>query len=205
MEPTAISLPWLEVAKLALGTGVVATIVTQGFAWAIERWKSNKLSKQEGTYLAARIAVTLEQFAIRCAEQIADNEMFRTSSGHAGRSHGTLPSINNFPPGANWATLDPRLLARSLSIPNELMLANRMISFWADIDPDPPTVWNACDAQAGKCGYRAWRLADDLRRRYRLPDFVPKDFSWDSIKALKDRHDREVARIKEEQREVSSP
>ena len=76
-----------------------------------------------------------------------------------------------------------------------------MIAYWSDIDPHPSLAQSVCDAQAGTCGYRAWKLAEDLRARYGLPEFVPKDFSWDTIKALKKRHDREVMRIKEQQTE----
>ena len=199
MEPTAVSLPLIEVLKLALGTGVVASIATQGIAWLIERSKSNRSVATEATNLAARLAATLEHFAIKCAEQIADHNMYQQSDGHAGRPHGSLPKLGEFPPQANWSTLDPVLLSRSFSLPNELLLGDRMIAFWSDVDPDPSLVHNACDARAGTSGYRAWQLAEDLRCRYRLPDFVPKDFSWDTVRTLKQHHDREVARIKKDQ------
>ena len=61
MEPTAISLPLVEVLKL-LTTGLVATIAAQGIAWLIERAKSNRSTESEATYLAARLAVNFEQF-----------------------------------------------------------------------------------------------------------------------------------------------
>ena len=198
MEPTAVSLPWLEVAKLALSTGIVASIVTQGLAWAIDRWKTKHDAETEATYLAARIAVTLESFAIKCANQIGDNDMFRMSDGHAGRAHGKLPEMDDFPSKANWTVLDPSLLARSLSMQNELNLSDRAIAFWFDVDPDPALVRNACDGQAGTCGYRAWKLAGDLRGRYKLPDFSSDHFSRDTVKMLKKYHDREAARGREQ-------
>ena len=198
MEPTAVSLPLMEVLKLALGTGLVAAVATQGIAWLVDRSKSNRAAEAEATYLAARLVVAFEHFAIECAEQIADNDMFRQSEGHAGRSHGTLPELSEFPLEANWTTLEPALLSRSLSLPNEILLGNSMIAFWSDVDPDPSLVRSACDAQAGTSGYRSWRLAEDLRSRYGLPDFVPKDFSWDVIKALKKHHDRELERVRED-------
>ena len=199
METTAISLPFIELLKLALGTGLVAGIATQSFGWIIDRWKSNRLAETQATYLAVRLAVAFESFAIRCAEKISDNDMFRQSEGHAGRPHGTLPNLEEFPADVSWTTLDPALLSRSLSIPNELLLGERMIAFWSDVDPDPSLTRSACDAQAATCGYRAWKLAENLRTRYKLPEFVPKDFSWDTIRGLKKRHDREIARIREEQ------
>ena len=166
METTPITIPWIEVLKVASSTGVITAIVTQFLGWLIDRAKSNRSARKEGTYLAARLAVAFENFAIRCAEQIADNDMFRQSEGHAGRSHGTLPSLEAVPTQANWTTLDPTLLSRSLSLPNELLLGERMIAFWSEVDPDPSLARSVCDAQAGTCGYRAWKLARELRERY---------------------------------------
>ena len=194
----------MEVLKLAFSTGVIAALATRGVGWLIDRSKSNKLERKEATYLAIRLATAFEDFAIRCAEQIADNDMFRQSEGHAGRAHVTMPTLQEFPTHANWTTLDPTLLSRSLSVPNELSLGERMIAFWSDVDPDPSLLRGACDAQAGICGYRAWKLAQDLRAQYSLPDFVPRDFSWDTIRALKKRHDQETARLNEAQKEESA-
>ena len=33
------------------------------------------------------------------------------------------------------------------------------------------------------------------------PNFVPKDFSWDTIRTLKEHHDRELERVREGQTE----
>ena len=198
MKATPVSLLWIEVLMVAASTGVIAAVVAQLLGWLIDRLKSDRLAEKEGTYLAVRLAVAFENFAIRCAEQIADNDMFRQSEGHAGRPHGTLPNLEGFPTQANWTNLEPKLLSRSLSLPNELLLGERMIAFSSDVDPDPSLVRSVCDAQAGTCGYRAWKLAEDLRARYGLPEFISTDFSWDIIKTLKKRHDREVTRIKEQ-------
>ena len=198
MEPTAVSLPWMEVLKLAVTTGLAASIAPI-MAWQIERSTSKKSAETKARLLAARLAVTFEHFAIKCAEQIADNDMYRQSDGHAGRPHGTLPELGEFPPEANWTTLEPELLSRSFSLPNELLLGDKMIAHWSDVDPDPSLVRRACDLRAGTSGYRAWQLAEGLRGRYRLPSFVPKDFSWDAINTLKEHHDRELERIRKDQ------
>lgn len=202
MEPTALSLTWIDVAMLVFGTGFVTTIITKVFDWLIDRRKTDRLAEQGAGYLAARIAVILEQFAIGCAERIANNELYRQSDGHAGHAHGKLPTLTEFPPEANWTVLDPVLLSRTLSIPNELILADRTIAFWWDVEPDPALLQNVCDAQAGTCGYRAWRLAAELRSRYSLPEFSPGAFSWDPIGTLKEHHDRELARITAERAET---
>lgn len=201
--PTPVSLSLMDILQLAVSTGVIASVTTQVIAWLIERSRSKRSSRTQATYLAARLAVIFEHFAIECAEQVADNDMYQQSGGHAGKPHGQLPKLGELPSEANWTTLDPILLSRSLSLPNELLLGERMIAFWSDIDHEPSLLRNACDAQAGICGYRAWQLAEELRSRYGLPDFVPRDFSWDVIKTLKQRHDREQVRIRQNQASTS--
>ena len=197
IEPAAVSVPWADVIKLVLGTGLVATLATQLVAWIIDRAKSERSAQQDARYLSARVAVTLEHFAIRCAEQIANNQLHRDTRGYAGSASYKLPQLDDFPAEANWALLDPELLSRSLSIRNEALLGQQAITAVADIDPDPLLVAGACDAQAGLGGYRALRLAADLRSRYRLPSFTPSDFSWDLTRVLKEHHDRELARIRD--------
>lgn len=130
--------------------------------------------------------------------------MLRQSKGYAGQSHVTLPALEGIPAQDIWTTLDSSLVSRSLSFPNELLLGERLIAFWADVDPDPGLLRNACDAQAGTCGYRAWKLAQDLRTRYSLPEFVPSNYSWDTIQGLKEHHDREIVRIRDAQREETA-
>lgn len=199
MEHTPGSLSWVNLATLTLGSGLVATIAGQVMRGLIDRRKTKRSTELEATHLAALLAVVFENFAIQCAENIADNNMFSQSGGHAGRMSVSLPQLNEFPNQENWSVLAPSLLSRSLSLPNEILLGNRMIAHWADVDMDPDLVRNACDAQAGLVGYRAWRLAEDLRNRYKLPDFSPKEFSWDARRTLKRHHDRELKRVRDDQ------
>ena len=195
MEPAPLSLPWGEFATLALSTGFLATLTTLIASGLTQRWRSNKLAERDARYLATRIAVIMEQFAIECVDGIEENHLHRSSEGHAGRAHMTLPKLNTLPSEANWTVLEPVLLSRSLSFSNELRLAESTIAFWFDVQPDPVEIQNAFDEQAGACGYRAWQLARDLRTKYELPDFAPSGFSRDPIERLKDRHDRALARI----------
>lgn len=205
MEPTLVALPFWELAKLALSTGLAAALATRLIDFGIDSWKLRRSARTIATPLAARLAVVLEKFAIQCADQIADNDLYHSSDGGAGRQHGILPKLGEFPPQLNWETLDPELLSRSLSLANELEIGDRMITFWEDIDRTPGLVCNACDAQAGVLGYRAWRIAKDLRTRYKLGAFTPNEFSWDRVETLKQHHDSEIARIREHQTDQEAP
>ena len=190
VNPTIVSLPWLEVAKLAVSTGVFvgvfSALVTKGMDWLMQRSQFKTETEKNARYLAARIAVTLEQFALKCADWIADNEAYSDTRGSVGQLRLTLPLLAEFPSDAHWTAVDPALVSRSLSMSNELMLAKATIDFAKGIaDPeDHFYVCNAFDRQAGKCGYRAWQLAKDLRRKYALGEFSPKEFSWNSERLL---------------------
>lgn len=199
MESAPLSLSWVDLVTLTLGSGLVATIAGQVIGGLLDRMKSKRLVEVEATHLASRLAVMFEYFAIQCAESIADNDMYNQSGGHMGRMHTALPELNEFPSQVNWSVLDPHLLSRSLSLPNEISLGRGMILHWADLDMETDSVRNACDAQAGVLGYRTWQLAEDLRNRYKLPDFSPKEFSWDTRRTLKKHHDKELQRIKDDQ------
>lgn len=205
MDPTPVSLPLAELAKLALTTGLVAVAVGPFINWWIDRQKSKRAAVAEATHLAARLAVILEEFAIKCAQQIADNSLHSQSDGYAGWAYAALPKLGDFPSELNWATLDSKLLSRSLALQNELEIGESAISFWWEVDPDPALVRNACDGRAGTIGYRAWQIAKELRRTYGLGEFVPTDFSWDTVRTLKKYHDREIERVKEHQRNQDSP
>ena len=205
MEPAAaVSLSSGELLKLALSTGAVAAVMapiaTQIVDSLIDRSKSKKAAEVEATHLAARLAVVLEKYAIKCALQIADNNLHRQTGEHAGQSHTTLPELGEFPSQADWTKLDPKLWSRSSSLPNQHLLGESAIEFQWDIDPDPAQLRSACDGQAGLTGYRAWQVAEDLRNKYGLPKFDPKEFSWDIVTTLKKDHDREIERIKEHQK-----
>lgn len=209
MEPaTAVSLSSGELLKLAFSTGAVAAVMapiaTRVVDWLIDRWKLKKAAEAEATRLAARLAVVLEKFAIKCALQIADNNLHRQTGGHAGRPHATLPKLGGFPSDADWTKLDSDLVSRCSSLPNQLLLGASAIEFWWDVDPDPALVRSACDGQAGLTGYRAWQVAEDLRNKYGLPNFDPKEFSWDIVTTLKKDHDYEIKRIKEHQKTQES-
>lgn len=195
MEPTQVSIPWADVIKLALSTGVIAAVINQSISWIRDSRSEGATIKRDATYLAMRAAVILEQFAIMCAEIIGDNLLYTDSDGYAGEQHGKLPELDQYPTDADWKSLDPSISARALSLPNEILLSDRTIATWEKLEP--AEVLGACNEQAGKCGYRAWLLASDLRRRYQLPGFDPTETHWDLVGLLKEKHDKATQKVAE--------
>lgn len=173
---------------LVFGTGLATAIFNQSIAWWRDARHERLATTRDARYLAIRLAVMLERFAIDCAEAVVAQDMYNDSEGHAGALHGTLPDLPLFPDEADWKTLAPDFLARALTLRNELPLSDKAIAFWEDVDRT--CIPRACDLQCGKCGYMAWVLAADLRHHYNLGTFDPKLTSWDIVKTLKPLHDQ---------------
>ncbi|SRR6266851_6809190 len=198
MAATQTVLSISDILTLAFSTGVITALLNNLLGWLRDWKKDHTSTKRDPRYSAMRIAVILEKFAIECANVISDNDLYKKAEGHAGAAHGTLPPLREFPADTDWKALDPALSARTLSLPNELSLADGTIKFWWDIEPgDQGILLHACDLQAGKCGYIAWQLAADMRRGYGLPAFNPEHTAWDVVKTIKDQHDIEIKRLKD--------
>jgi hypothetical protein len=79
-----------------------------------------------------------------------------------------------------------------------LCLSEGAIKFSWEIEPgNQGVLLTTCDGQAGKCGYRAWQLAADMRRRYGLPEFKQEETAWDVVATIKKEHDRVINLLKD--------
>lgn len=179
---------WTAVLAFAVSTGFVTAVFNQAIGWLRETAQSSRSTTRDARYLAIRLAVLLEQFAITCADYISDNDLFRQSDGNAGAPHGSVPELPAYPDEPDWKALAPNLLARALTLRNEVSMADGAVAFWADIG-ERESIPGECDDQCGKIGYVAWSLARDMRGQYRLGEFDPSKRSWDVVELLKTRHD----------------
>ena len=180
MAATETALSASNILTLAFTTGIVTAALNNLMGWWRDSKKEHTTTTRDARYSAIKIAVILEQFAIECANIISDNQLHNSSEGYAGIAHGTLPTFADYPADMDWKAIDPALAARALSLPNELSLSEGIIKFWWEIEPgDKGILLTACDRQAGKCGFRAWQVAADMRRRYGFPEFSPEQTTWD--------------------------
>ncbi|TGU74579.1 hypothetical protein E4633_03700 [Geomonas terrae] len=176
--------------KLALTTGVITAIINQAINWVREYYKEKGVNTRCSRYSALRLAVILEGFAISCADDIAEMDMYRHFGGEVGRKSRKLPLLDQFPADIDWRVLDPSLSTKVLSFHNDLALAQQVIGGTYDIDPECGP--DACLDQLGICGYRAWGIAEALRERYQFPQHDPKEFSWDVVECLKNKFDSAI-------------
>jgi hypothetical protein len=184
MMAETVSIAGWDIAKLALTTGLVTALFTQMIGWFRDFRKERSEQVRSATYLALRVSVILEQFSLNCAHALDEIETHDSSGGTAGQKHRKLPTLEAFPTDLDWKSLAPRLASRVLTMQNELELAARQIRTVWDVTADEDAADEACGDAIGVSGFRAWDLAKNLRRDYRLPIFDPKETWWDAVAAL---------------------
>jgi hypothetical protein len=72
--------------------------------------------KRDARYMAQRLAIILEKFAVDCATSISENDLHDSSGGHAGTMRLALPALTSFPAEADWKAIPPDLVDRVLSM-----------------------------------------------------------------------------------------
>ena len=102
-------------------------MLTSLASWGLNHWFVHRAAiRRDARYLAHRVAIILEKFALDCARVIEDNR----SQDDARPRHLALPVLGTFPDDADWKAIAPVLLDRVISMPNEQALAEQTISFW---------------------------------------------------------------------------
>lgn len=192
MEPTPFSLTWLDILKLALSTGVVAALVSPLFGLLRDWIRDREAAKRDGRYLALRLAVIFEGFAIACADLISANDDQREIFKVPEVGCSQLPPLGEYPTDADWKSLDPAFSAQALAFRNELAISVSTVQ--AMLRLDELSASGECDMQAGKSGFRAWELATNLRHAYSLPEFDLQHTPWKFVELLKKYHDQAMAK-----------
>jgi hypothetical protein len=179
-----MSIGWFDVLKIA----VSSTLLTTLGSWGLTHFFEHRAAlKRDARYMAQRIAIILEKFAVDCANVIADNQLHSSSEGHAGNRCLSLPELGSFPVEADWKALPPELADRILSMPNELALVDGAISFfWDVLGPGDDGVETETNQRAGACGLRAWSLATDLRKEYKIPASSLPEIEWNFVDTLRE-------------------
>jgi hypothetical protein len=175
---------WLDVLKIAVSSTILTTFGTWGLTHIFVH---RATLKRDARYIAHRVAIILEKFAVDCADVILDNDLHSQSEGHAGKRHLSLPTLGSLPADADWKALPPRLVDRVLSMPNELALADGAILFWWDVVGDEDCMQTETDQRAGACGLRAWLLATDLRKQYKIPASSLPEIGWNFVDTLREK------------------
>ncbi|MDP4024150.1 hypothetical protein Q8W71_16090 [Methylobacterium sp. NEAU 140] len=155
-----------------IGAGIGSAII-QAVIPAFRDWRKQSA---QASYLALRLAVTLEAFASASCDLIAVNENAPCSPDHAYPRWTTkLPALAEFPPDQEgWLALDRDLAERALAFRNRVSKSQSVISDTAWLNEG--ALGASVETEAMERGLEAWRLASDLRTKHRAKAARP---IWD--------------------------
>jgi hypothetical protein len=143
-----------------LSTVVTSAVVATIVGAAINAWLEARRSRWNTRLDALRAAITLEGYAVTCADKIADHGNAVSSAGHAGSLMGSVPDFPEVTVAAGF--LRPRRASvanRLLVFPQEVRQADQAASFWWTLwvirtlprmrRPSMPRAWGSMQTQ--KC------------------------------------------------------
>ena len=156
-----------------IGAGAGTAAVTGGLALLRERTKK----RGEATYLALRLAVTLEAFAGACSDLITENRYAEAPPGQPfpyWRS--ALPPLADYPSdGDGWKGIDIKLSAAALNFRNEVAAGQASIKL-RTAEAEWDIEWEV-RTEALRLGRSAHSIAMQMREAYRLPT-IPSSYAY---------------------------
>jgi hypothetical protein len=152
--------------KLALTTGLCTAIFNQGFAWLRETIQRREKHRLRGKALALELVGMLTAYAQKCNSLINTSE-YKQREGGLGRYD--FPDLPPLPPGPS--ELLPSSVAAGLQdLRNEAKEAKRDIAGTLEV-VGPPEAVQVANYHCAGVGYAALKLANRMRRHYRLGSY----------------------------------
>lgn len=174
---------WLQI----LLTGVTAAIINQMLGWLKDNYRDKAKVEVDRRYIALRLTVVLERFAIQCADQIAivESELQEAyKNGVAPDHHSmTIPPLR-LPEGDDWRWISADLASDILAIPPQIDFSKGAIS-WSWEVGDPEGAAKECQLQLALRGLECWELAVKVRQQHKI---APAKFdmgSWAFIEVMR--------------------
>ena len=151
-------------------TVITSALVATVAGAAINAWWETRKDKHNARFDALTAAISLEGYAIDCADRISDNDLAEQSDGHAGAFMGSVPELPNLSIPAGFLRPKKAEVADRLMIfPQEIRQADQVAAFQWDVTADISVVRETAVAQSAKVGLKALDLAADLRKAFKLP------------------------------------
>jgi hypothetical protein len=151
-------------------TVITSALVATVAGAAINAWLDSRKSKHATRFDALSAAVTLEGYALTCADKIADHDLALSSDGHAGAFLGSVPEFPKLSVVAGFLRPKKASVANRLMIfPQEIRQADQQIAFWWDVTADVEQMRVAAVVQVSQIGLKALDLAIDIRDAFKLP------------------------------------
>lgn len=184
-------LDWTKLWPLILTSSVIAAFLTYCLGLLKDRLNRNR----DADFAALFVALSLEEYASRCASVVGDIGTFWSSSGNAGTSHGNVPELGSFKSDIEWKALGIKLTSKALSFRVRVAHTREMLS---DLSQhiNEEIVEEARD-HAVKLGLEASAIAETFRDSRKLGDPLPVS-DWSTKKWLQGKAD-EIAAVKAKQ------
>jgi hypothetical protein len=153
-----------------LSTIVTSAVVSTVVGAAVNAWLENRKSRTATRLDALSAAVTLEGYAINCADKISNHKLAVDSDGHAGAYLGSVPELSEVKIVIGFIHPKKAFVANKLMIfPQEIRQADQVVAFWWDVTADIEQVREVVVCEVAKVGLRAHALAAELRSAFGLP------------------------------------
>jgi hypothetical protein len=144
----------------------VATIAGATINFILEHRKAKQASKIE----ALTIAISLEGYAITCADKLVDHDTATSSGGHAGSLLASLPDLPPLSVVAGFLRPGRESIANKImTFPQEVRQADQLVSFWWDVVGDEDAMRQAAVYQVAQMGLQSLNLASEIRTEFNLP------------------------------------
>jgi len=177
-----MTVDWTTLWPLILTSSVVAAFLTYGLGLV----KDYLTQKRDADFAALYVALTLENYASRCASVLGDIGDFLSSSGNAGAAHGNVPQLESFEGEIEWKALGIKLTSKALSFRVRVNHTREMLS---DLSQhiNEEIIEEARDHSVN-LGLEAIAIAESFRKTRRLGDALPVS-DWSTKKWLQEKAD----------------
>ncbi|HEY1224466.1 MAG TPA: hypothetical protein VGE54_04490 [Brevundimonas sp.] len=180
-------LDWTKLWPLVLTSSVIAAFLTYGLG-LLKDWFNRS---RDADFAALYVALTLEDYASRCASVVGDIDTFWSSRGNAGSSHGNVPELGAFGTDVEWKALGVKLTSKALSFRIRIGHTREMLTDLSQ-HVNEEIVQEAHDL-AVKLGLEALAAADYFRKVRRLGPALPVA-DWSTKDWLQAKADKIAAR-----------
>jgi hypothetical protein len=155
-----------DVAKTVIGAGVGTALVQT----LVPLLRDRRHRKRHATYLAMRLAITLEAYTAECQRLLDQNNSSNAPFDSA------LPELPAYPDDADsWKAIDVKLASRCLAFRNRIFESQKNVDDAFDV-ADSDVGEDALTESVLDRGLEAWKIAADLRRAHNIEKADP---IWD--------------------------
>ncbi|WP_431024180.1 hypothetical protein [Halomonas sp. H5] len=154
-----------------LSTVITSAVVATIAGALINAWLESRRERHSTRFEALSAAVTLEGYAITCAEAISHNDIAEQSLGHAGAFMGSVPEFPTISVPAGFLKPEKAKVADKLMVfPQEIRQADQWVGLQWDFTAEVEAVREAAVEQSAQMGLSAIELASNIRKAFNLPE-----------------------------------